>query len=469
MALLEEILQIVSQRVTPNEAERKAVTSAAENLRARVLKVAQTHGLDVDVRIDGSIAKDTWVSNEADIDVFMLVSPTLTRNDLETKCLDVVREAAGEHTERYAEHPYVELYVDGIRANIVPCFNVERGKWRSATDRTPHHTRYMQGKLDNNLRREVRLTKKFAKGIGVYGAEIQTSGFSGMLCEILTLHYKSFLNLVSSARSWRTGHAIDLEGYYSNRMEDLKDLFPSSLVVIDPVDKGRNVAAAVSREKMWNFVAASRRFIEKPTQDFFFPPPRPALPAIQMQQHLSQRERDILFLLFGPIDAVVDTLWSQLYKTERSLKNFLRANGFVVAGSACWTNEKDKSIIMIELEQEILSNVYTRRGPPVWREEESKRFIEKHVAAIDTVAGPRIEDYSWLVDKKRSHTSATRLLELRMRDGGREIGISAKIASSVRNGFNIMLNEQITKVYEENHDFAELVTGYLKGRPFWLD
>ncbi|MBS7613865.1 hypothetical protein KEJ48_06465, partial [Candidatus Bathyarchaeota archaeon] len=40
---------------------------------------------------------------------------------------------------------------------------------------------------------------KFAKGIGVYGADIKTGGFSGYLCELLIVSYGDFIKTVESA------------------------------------------------------------------------------------------------------------------------------------------------------------------------------------------------------------------------------------------------------------------------------
>ena len=112
--------------------------------------------------------------------------------------------------------------------------------------------------------------------------------------------------------------------------------------------------------------------------------------------------------------------------------------------------------------------MYKHIGPPVWREEESRKFLEKHLTSGDTVAGPRVEGDRWIVDKRRSHTEATELLAARMRNGGRDIGIAAKISFSTKSGFDIILNDKIAEAYEENDDFARALTEYLRGRPFWL-
>ena len=76
---------------------------------------------------------------------------------------------------RYSEHPYVEAFVDTIRINVVPCYDVERGNWKSAADRSPFHTEFIKESFDEEKRLETRLLKKFMKTIGVYGAEIRIS------------------------------------------------------------------------------------------------------------------------------------------------------------------------------------------------------------------------------------------------------------------------------------------------------
>jgi tRNA nucleotidyltransferase (CCA-adding enzyme) len=99
--------------------------------------------------------------------------------------LKIAKSAAGnaEQIERFAEHPYLEIIQDEMRIDIVPCYNVERGQWQSATDRTPFHTDYVKKNLKPDLLGEVRLLKKFMQGVGVYGAEVKIGGFSGYLCD----------------------------------------------------------------------------------------------------------------------------------------------------------------------------------------------------------------------------------------------------------------------------------------------
>src|SRR5207247_7141035 len=86
----------------------------------------------------------------------------------------------------------------------------KRGEWKSATDRTPYHTEFMQTHLTPELRLEARLLKKFAKGIGAYGAEIKLGGFSGMLIDTLALYYHSFMETIRQASSWTKGTILEI-------------------------------------------------------------------------------------------------------------------------------------------------------------------------------------------------------------------------------------------------------------------
>ncbi len=466
---LQGILNEVARRVSPPPEERIKVAQIADRIRLRVSETASKAGLEADVRLDGSVAKDTWLSGEADVDIFMKVAPSLSREDLGTRCLKVARDAVTNYVERYAEHPYIETSVEGMKVNIVPCFNVEKGKWKSATDRTPFHTEYMKERLNDDLRKEVRLTKKFAKGVGIYGAEMKVRGFSGMLCETLTLYYRSFQELLRNAATWRSGQLVDVEGFYKGLEKEIPDLFPESLVVVDPVDKGRNVAAAVAEEKMWLFVAASRSFLQEPKLGFFYPPRTRPLPAKQLVSRLAKRGSDLLFVQFGHVDAVVDVLWSQLYKTENSLRNLLKANGFQILRSASWSDEEKVNVIVLEVDRSRLSPIRSHFGPPVSRENESESFLEKHTGASDTVSGPRVEGDRWVVEKKRKHTDAALLIKESLRQGGKTVGVASKILPALRNGFRVFVNGEIAGMSRRSRGLSLFLTEYLTGRPKWLE
>jgi tRNA nucleotidyltransferase (CCA-adding enzyme) len=351
----------------------------------------------------------------------------------------------------------------------VPCYNVKRREWLSATDRTPYHTDYVKKRLSEQMRSEVRLLKKFIKGTNVYGAEIKIGGFSGYLCELLILHCKSFVKTLKTFAQYEQRIVIDIENYYRGREDELQLLFKEPLVIVDPVDKGRNVASAVRLHKLYTFVAAARAFLENSNLKFFYPPETTALTVKELKQKLEKRGSTIIFLTFGKIDAVPDVLWGQLYKSQRSLSKLVQLNDFNILRNIPWSDEKILSMFIFELEQHILPPIKKHFGPPLEKEHECEKFLLKHLNNLETISGPYIEDRRWVVEIRRKYTDAVALLSDKLRDGGRRTGVAEQISQTLCKGFGIFVNNEIVRVYEENSEFAKFLTDFLSGKPKWLE
>jgi len=470
-AEVNRILQKVLKRITPTREQRKRVEQLARRLQEKVSQTAREMGVTAEVRVEGSVAKDTWLSEEPEIDIFMQIPPELPREMLGNVCLKVAKKAVegAKQVERFAEHPYLEAFVDNVRINIVPCYRVKKGEWKSATDRTPYHTEYVKKRLNEKLRGEVRLLKRFMKGIGVYGAEIKVGGFSGYLCELLVISYGSFIGVLENFAEWKGKTVIDLERYYEKREDELRLMFPDPLVVVDPVDAGRNVAAAVRREKIAEFVAASRAFLEKPDEKFFYPPPIEPFNPKQIRVELRNRGSTLLFLTFGKVDAVSDVLWGQLYRTQKALRALLETHDFHVLRTSAWSDENELNVLVFELEQATLPPVKRHLGPPLAKRRECKKFVDKYLGSERTVCGPFVEDSRWVVEVRREVVDAAEFLREKLRDGGRTVGVAGKISDVLKEGFKVLLNEEVSDVYSWNREFARFLTGFLRGRPWWLE
>jgi len=468
---IEKVCTTVLERITPKKGERAKLEALAEKLEKKVVSASKEFGVEAEVRVEGSVAKDTWLSREPDIDVFMRVPTTIPRKSLGDICLKIARKATegSKQIERFAEHPYLEAIVDNTRVNIVPCYKVKRGEWLSATDRTPFHTDYMKKRLEVQIRGEVRLLKKFMNGIGVYGAEIKVGGFSGYLCELLILHHKSFINTLKAFAQHKKRIVIDIEGYYEGREKELGLLFKEPLVIIDPVDKGRNVASAVQSQKLYTVIAAARAFLKNPNQKFFYPLQTVALPAKALKQKLQKRGPTIIFLNFGKVDAVPDILWGQLYKSQRSLHKLVQLSGFTVLRDLPWSDEKTVNMFMFELEERFISPVKKHLGPPLEKEHECEKFLQKHMSSPNAVSGPYIEDGRWVVELRRKYTDGVVLLNEKLKDGGRSAGVAEKISKVLRKGFRVFVNNEIIEVYKKNSGFARFLTEFLSGKPRWLE
>jgi len=468
---IEKVSATVLKRITPSRTEKEEVLSLAQELVQKVKAVAKKSGVRAEVRVEGSVAKDTWLREEPDIDIFMRVPKTMPREAFRFVCLKIAKDATKgfKQVERFAEHPYLEAFANSTRVNIVPCYLVRKGEWVSATDRTPFHTDYVKPKLNDQLRSEIRLLKRFMKGIGVYGAEIKVGGFSGYLCELLVISYGSFANVLKTASKLKNSWLIDYEGYYKGREEETVKIFEKPLVVVDPVDKGRNVASALRKERLFEFVAASREFLKNPCLEFFYPRKTKALSAKQILYKMKKRGSALVFIKFDRVKAVPDVLWGQLYKTQRSLRKLLEQNDFHVIRDTVWSNEQDRNVLVFELEHSTLPPVKKHLGPPIRKKKECEKFLRKHVGSLNTISGPYIEHDRWIADIKRRQFDARTLLYETLRDGGRKAGVAELVSQTVKKTLEVFADEQIARLYSTDIEFAKFFTEYLKSKPKWLD
>jgi tRNA nucleotidyltransferase (CCA-adding enzyme) len=465
-ALTKQILK----KITPTKQEQEKVNALSHKLETKIADACRSEGVEAKVRVEGSVAKDTWLSENPDIDVFMRLPPSIPRKNLGDIGLRIAKKAAGpaEQIERFAEHPYLEIFVEGYRVDIVPCYDAKAGEWQSATDRTPYHTDYIRTHLAETLHGEVRLLKRFMQGISVYGAEIKVGGFSGYLCELLVLKYGSFRKVIEAFAAYSRRVVIDIDGVYADREREAGLLFPEPLVIVDPVDKGRNVASAVQTQKLYEFIAAARAFQRQPSEEFFYPPKTHALPPNVVESHLSADNAAHLYLAIGELTAVPDVLWGQLYRTKRSLRRLLETNDFKVLRDAVWSNEKSLNIFIFELEQQAIPNIKKHLGPQLERSAECEKFLSKYVSDKNVAAGPYVEEGRWVVEVPRKFSDAAALLKEKLADGGKNAGVAELISEAIKSEPNVLAEKEILKVYTENSDFAVFLTVFLEGKPIWL-
>jgi tRNA nucleotidyltransferase (CCA-adding enzyme) len=467
---LEKVCAEVLKRVNPSESERKKVQALAKKLTEKVEKAAKEKRVETEIRVEGSVAKNTWLRDCPEIDVFMRVPTTMPREDFGAVCLKIAKKATEgyKQIERFAEHPYLEAITDdNVWVNVVPCYRVKRGKWISATDRTPFHTDYVKPLLDEQKGGEVRLLKRFMKGVGVYGAEIKVGGFSGYLCELLVLNYGSFVEVLRAAADWKERTAIDYEGHYERR-DDAKKLFDEPFIMVDPVDKRRNVAAAVRKERLDELIAASRAFLKTPDLKFFYPPQIEALEPTELVNKINARGSAIVFISFKGGPAVPDVLWGQLYKSQRALRKLIQQHDFTILRDTVWSNEKTLNTFVFEVKNRFLPNMKRHLGPPLSKRMSCEKFLRKHVGADSTVSGPRIEEGRWVVDVQRKHTDVVNLLKEKLGDGGRRDGVAELVSKAVADSLEVMVNDEALKLYSVSPEFAKFLTEYLTGKPKWL-
>ncbi len=464
----EKICAEALSKITPKRKEREETLSFTEKLLKNLDERLRSAGIEAtDVNVQGSIAKDTWLAGDKDIDVFIALPKTAGREAFK-KVLEVAKSLAGERwVEAYAEHPYIEAEIEGYRVEFVPCFKIERPEERaSSVDRTPLHTAYVKNRLNPQAKGEIRLFKQFARGTGVYGAEIKVKGLSGYLCELLTLHYKSFLNALQEIASWRLGQVIDVENLYEGRVDDIKRIFNAPLTVVDPVDANRNVAAVISSDRLGELIMAARLFQTKPDRAFFFPPKTVPPSVNALGKAVPKLGFDLIFILLKYGRTSPDVLWGQLYRTVEGIEKLLIQNDFQVLRSSAWSDEKETNVLVFALESAKLPPSKRHLGPPA-DSKEAIAFIEKYVGSDVTVIGPWAEEGRWIVCIHRRCIDAASLLRSALKDNVREVGIAVGLTDDLKRS-KILVNGEILDFYASNEGFAQFLTDFLMGRPKWM-
>jgi tRNA nucleotidyltransferase (CCA-adding enzyme) len=369
----EETLNEALRLVEPSRGEEETVRQIAEMILRRVEEAAAGAESVSSVELGGSFAKGTWLKGDVDIDVFVKFRPGLSKKRLEEVGVDIGRKALAGYDWflRYSEHPYVEGVIDGVKINVVACYEVAEGLWQSAADRSPYHTRLILSRFDDRLRREVRLLKGFMKGVGLYGAEIRVEGFSGYVCEVLVLKYGGFQAVLRRASGFRDGEVVG----FGETDAMASERFRSPLIILDPVDPMRNLGAAISPEKVAAFTLAARRFLGDPDVSFFrWNPPSDLSTRVAESQLLDH----ILAAVFRHEPRMVDILWGQLKRSERRLAAQLSKAGFNVLRSISVSDEKERSAFIFLLEGQRLPKLQARTGPRVEMAEEVETFLGRN-------------------------------------------------------------------------------------------
>jgi len=390
------------ERVKPTATEDRRIKEVVAKLqRALKREIAKT-GIGIETILVGSIAKGTHL-REPDIDMFLLFPPDTKRDQLEKVGLELGQSVVkGE--ARYAEHPYMHGIYDGMEVDIVPSYKIDSPEQRmTAVDRTPFHTEFVLGKIKDGQRDDVRMLKLFMKGTGVYGAEAKINGFSGYLVELLVLKYGSFRGVLEAARKWRVGEVITIDG-----AKPVKQ-FDEPLVLIDPVDDKRNVAAALGDRIMAQFMQASNDYLNRQSDRFFFPRERKPFPLGDIERLMGERGTEPIAIQFKAPDIGDDTVWPQVKKCERALCDLFAHYGFKVLDSAVHVSGLDV-IVMIELETAQLPGVLRHEGPPV-DVPNAKEFVDKWRDNNAALSPPFLVGSRWYVDIARKYCDARALLE----------------------------------------------------------
>lgn len=393
----------VLRKIKPTRAQDEKVMDAVKELESTVSSEARRLDAHVELMLVGSVAKSTHL-RDPDIDLFMLFPESTSLETLKAKGLAIGRAVVGGR-EHYAQHPYVRGEFRGFQVDLVPCFKIrDTRKKMSAVDRTPFHTRYVKENLSEGQTDQVRLLKRFMKGIGCYGAEAKVQGFSGYLCELLVMRFGSFRGVLEAASLWKKGEHMELPGHEGKE-------FAEPLTFIDPVDTSRNVASAVSVDTLLLMIRASREYLQSASERFFFPPERPAWSPSKVKAVAGARLGNIVSVSFPRMDLIDDVAYPQLRKSLSAAVSLMERQEFEVERTTIHLDEL--AHLVIELASLTLPAERRHRGPPE-NSENVKAFLDKWRSK--GLSPPFVERGRWYVIARREDTRADELLRKGLRN-----------------------------------------------------
>lgn len=419
-----QVLDQARKITIPTKQEEEKMKTLSDFLLKLVKDEVTKHAEVVSVELGGSYAKGTWLRGQMDLDIFVKM-----KKETDEKTFEEIGKKIGFSSMkkfkpyvRYSEHPYVEAEVKGVRVNVVPSYDVEHGNWKSAADRSSFHTRFILETFDQTKKNEVRLLKKFLKGMDIYGAEIAKEGFGGYVAEVLVHHYGSFANVLEAAANFTSGQII---GNPTKKFE-------TDLILIDPIDSNRNLGTAISTQNIGRFMLSARAFLKKPSLVFFT-----GTKLIPNAKNL----KNTIIVKFNYKWRSPDIIWGQAKRGATALSGQLELAGFQVLRKSVITDEKSEAAMLFLLRSPVIEKFMVKNGPQIYRRSDSDNFIAANSKNMLTWID---DDGKILSMKEREFYDAKKFLQFLLKKNLSKSGIPSGISLDIKRGFKVIDGSQVT-------------------------
>ncbi len=411
-----EIFKEVLKEITPAQKEIDLINDIIEKLKRSLVFKAKELNIDyTKIEPQGSTGiKQTQLKNDFDIDLFIGLdynqyspkyqgfskskSKKKSKKDFLALCNNWILQSLNldeflNPRLLYAEHPYitVDYFLNNtkVKIDIVLYFDldleyIKKNGPITAVDRSPWHSDFVRNNLTSDQKNDVRLLKQFFKVCHSYGdkSAVGKIGFIGYSTELLIYYYQDLINLFESFNE------LDKKplDYFNRNSEELSKIvhFQNDyLIIIDPIDKNRNVASAISERAYKYCNQRILEFLEHPNKMFFKIKPFSEI-------DLSDKEDPYLSKIF-----IIELLNSdskihytinrdKLYSLGDSIKTnaekeFSHVDRFgTILFEVYFEDDKNQYNIAIFCERPQISETYTRKGPPITEEKHVINFKKKN-------------------------------------------------------------------------------------------
>ncbi len=372
-SLRQSILATIKPTLPEQRLNKESTTAFLKSLNS---KLKDAHAI-----LGGSGAKDTWLAGNHDVDVFVLFdyqkysSRSLELSDLLEKALKKTFPKIGI-SRIHGSRDYFQLKYKSLNVEVIPILKISKAQQaKNITDVSPLHSIWVN-KHTKKLKDDIRITKQFLKAHSMYGAESHIMGFSGYVVEILIAYYGSFEKLLRVSQKWKVKDVIDAGKQYPKKdalfhLNQSKTQSP--LIVIDPVDKQRNAAAALSLEKFLLFQKVARNYLQKPSLDFFV---KKEVSFASLHQEVQKAKHNLVFLTITPLRGKEDVVGTKLVKAYNLLQEKLTP--FTVLKSGWEWSGEGQALFYFILGKRELPHLEIREGPPLKLTEFVEDFKRKN-------------------------------------------------------------------------------------------
>ncbi|MAP70646.1 MAG: CCA tRNA nucleotidyltransferase [Candidatus Marinimicrobia bacterium] len=421
------VIELAKKIALPSSNQVSKVNKNANEAFKLVNKECTNHNEVVSIQFGGSYAKGTWTPEKIDIDIFV----KLKKSTSEKKFLELAKKIGFNALKkykpyvRYSEHPFVEALVGGTLVNVVPCYDVKKGEWKSAADRSTFHTEFMSEKLTGQMKNDISLLKCMMKANGVYGAEIANQGFSGYVTEVLVYYFGSFSNVLKEVSKIKK----------NGRIGKSPRKFDSPIIIIDPIDGNRNLGAAISMENVAKFVLLSRVYLKKPSLSFF--------KSKKIKPKNEKRLiKNTIVISFSYKNRSEDIIFGQIKRAANSFESQLTQEGFRVLRNDAMIYDNEKAAILILLEDILVNKNQIKTGPEFFEDKYSNKFIQVNVKKSKLMW---VDKHGKLQSvQKRNYYDAKMFLNKMLKMNLTKFGIPKGLQNDFKMHFSVILGDKIT-------------------------
>jgi len=304
------------------------------------------------VILGGSLAKNTFLRNNHDIDIYVKFNQKIYS---EKNISQILKKYLKNATELHGSRNYFQIKKGKYTIELIPIMDITKpDNAENITDISPFHTKYVL--KNKKYRNDILLAKAFAKANGFYGAESYIQGFSGYSIEILTINYKGFNNLIKNASKWTNPTIIDPMNAHKGHVHLNEAKMIAPIILVDPVQSSRNVTAVVSEEKFNLFKQKAKAYLSNPNPKFFIKED------FSLDQLIKNNKDNLIILEAQPLEGKKDIVGSKLLKCFEHIQAKLQENEFQILDSNWhWNNQ---AIFYFKFPKEELTKEVKHYGPP---------------------------------------------------------------------------------------------------------